>query len=176
MTKKLYFRDVHVTSHKILRNGSLRVISPSVANGQIATCWIAANDDGFVYTANTGSDTISLYELVSGNGRDQRRFDNDKKRFKSRSGKSRLELLDFAAGYGVGPIDLTTAGDGRFFVCFKSERRDGGDVSHQSRRTSERFGHNRRIAGTFRAGHRRALTGRTDPAGYPNISKRAQNL
>lgn len=103
-----------VTSYKILRDGSLKVINPSVKNGQTATCWIAGNDDGFVYTANTGSNTISLYELVSGKDRDNRRFDNDKKGFKPRSGKSRLELLDFAAGAGVGPIDLTTAGDGRF--------------------------------------------------------------
>jgi 6-phosphogluconolactonase len=105
-----------VTSYKILGNGKLKVISPSVENEQSATCWIAGKDDGFVYTANTGSDTISLYELVSGKDRFKRRFDNHKKRLKSRSRKSHLELelLDAVAGEGNGPIDLTTAGDGRF--------------------------------------------------------------
>jgi 6-phosphogluconolactonase len=35
-----------VSTYKILRNGELRMISPSVANGQAATCWIAGNMRG----------------------------------------------------------------------------------------------------------------------------------
>jgi 6-phosphogluconolactonase (cycloisomerase 2 family) len=92
--------DGAVTSYKILRNNTLRVISPSVANDQSATCWIAGNSMGFVYTANTGSDTISAYKL--------------------RSGKGRLVLLDQAAGFGNKPIDMTTAGNGRFLYVLNA--------------------------------------------------------
>jgi 6-phosphogluconolactonase len=89
-----------VTTYKILRNNSLRVISPSVANEQAATCWIAGNRRGLVYTANTGSDTISAYKL--------------------RSGKGRLVLLDQIAGTGNKPIDMTTAGNGRFLYVLNA--------------------------------------------------------
>jgi 6-phosphogluconolactonase len=89
-----------VSSYKILRNNSLRVISPSVANEQTATCWIAANRKGFVYTANTGSDTITAYKV--------------------RSGKGRVVLLDQTAGSGNKPIDMTTAGNGRFLYVLNA--------------------------------------------------------
>jgi 6-phosphogluconolactonase len=92
-----------VTSYEILPDNSLRFISPSVVNGQIATCWIAANSRGFVYTANTGSNTISGYKLQSGSGR--------------------LMLLTEAAGVGNAPIDMTTTGDGRFLYVLNA--RDG---------------------------------------------------
>jgi DNA-binding beta-propeller fold protein YncE len=89
-----------VTSYKILRNYTLRVISPSVENGQAATCWIAVNSKGYVYTANTGSNTISAYKV--------------------RSRKGRLALLDKAAGFGNRPIDMTTAGKGRFLYALNA--------------------------------------------------------
>lgn len=89
-----------VTSYKILPDNSLQVISPSVENNQRATCWITANSRGFVYTANTGSDTISAYKLHSGSGR--------------------LMLLDETAGSGDKPIDMTTAGNGRFLYVLNA--------------------------------------------------------
>jgi 6-phosphogluconolactonase len=89
-----------VTSYKILPDNSLQVISPSVENEQIATCWITANSRGFVYTANTGSDTISAYKLQSGSGR--------------------LMLLDATAGSGDKPIDMTTTGNGRFLYVLNA--------------------------------------------------------
>jgi len=89
-----------VTFYKILRDNSLQVISPSVENGQIATCWIAANSRGFVYTANTGSGTISAYRI--------------------RSGKGRLVLLNEAAGFGNAPIDMTITGNGRFLYVLNA--------------------------------------------------------
>jgi 6-phosphogluconolactonase len=90
-----------VTSYEILPDRSLRVISPSIVNGQIATCWIAANSKRFVYTANTGSDTISSYKLHSGSGR--------------------LILLNATAGSGDKPIDMTTTGNGRFLYVLNAE-------------------------------------------------------
>lgn len=89
-----------VTSYKILRDNSLRIISPSVENHQMATCWITVNRRGFVYTANTGSGTISSYKL--------------------QSGKGRLRLLNETAGSGNLPIDMTTADNGRFLYVLNA--------------------------------------------------------
>ncbi len=45
-------------------NGTLDVISGSVANGQTAVCWVAASwYKPFAYTSNTGSGTITTYEI-----------------------------------------------------------------------------------------------------------------
>jgi len=81
------------SSYDILADGTLQVISPSVANGQTATCWIVGNRK-FVFTANTGSNTISAYKV------------------KARDGS--LALLDPVAGQGNLPIDMATTVNGRF--------------------------------------------------------------
>ena len=94
-------------SYDIEADGSLRLISPSVANGQVATCWIAGNNRGYVFTANTGSQTISAYSLVK---EKYRRWD---KKF----GKGKLELLDETAGSGDRPIDMDISVDGRFLYA-----------------------------------------------------------
>jgi 6-phosphogluconolactonase len=86
-----------VSSYNILDDNTLQVISPSVANGQSATCWIAGNERGNVFTANTGSQTISAYMLKAGNGK--------------------LALLNATAGVGNRPIDLSTTVDGRFLYA-----------------------------------------------------------
>jgi 6-phosphogluconolactonase len=86
-----------VSTYKILRNGQLRMISPSVANDQAATCWIAGNMRGNIFTANTGSQTISSYKLLSRKGT--------------------LALLDATAGFGNRPIDITVTVDGRFLYA-----------------------------------------------------------
>ncbi len=89
-----------VSSYKILRDNSLRTISSSVANGQAATCWIAGNRRGLVYTANTGSGTISAYKLKPVQGR--------------------LVLVDAEAGSGNFPIDLTTTLNGLFLYVLNA--------------------------------------------------------
>ncbi|MEJ2183844.1 MAG: beta-propeller fold lactonase family protein [Nitrospirota bacterium] len=86
-----------VSSYAINRNGSLQVISPSIANGQAATCWIARNQRGYVFTANTGSQNLSLYEEERNNGR--------------------LDLLDATAGFGNRPIDMDVSVNGRFLYA-----------------------------------------------------------
>jgi len=86
-----------VSTYNILSDGSLQVISPSVANGQAATCWIAGNLRGDVFTANTGSQTISAYKILAGKGN--------------------IALLDATAGFGDRPIDMAIAGNGRFLYA-----------------------------------------------------------
>jgi 6-phosphogluconolactonase (cycloisomerase 2 family) len=86
-----------VSSYDIKRDGSLEVITPSVENGQAATCWIAGNHQGDVFTSNTGSQTISAYSVSNGHGR--------------------LALLDPTAGFGNRPIDMNISIDGRFLYA-----------------------------------------------------------
>jgi 6-phosphogluconolactonase len=86
-----------VSSYTILPDGTLQVISPSVANGQNASCWIAGNNRGDIFTANTGSQTISAYALAAGSGE--------------------ISLLDEAAGLGNRPIDMSVTSDGRFLYA-----------------------------------------------------------
>lgn len=86
-----------VSSYNILPTGALQVISPSVANGQTASCWIAGNRRGNVYSANTGSHDISAYGLTAGKGE--------------------VSLLDETAGFGNTPIDMAITVDGRFLYA-----------------------------------------------------------
>lgn len=73
-----------------------RVVSAAVANGQGAACWAADTPDGrFVYVANTGSSTLSLYAVGRG---------------------GTLSLVAGAAastGAGSAPADTVVSADGR---------------------------------------------------------------
>ncbi len=86
-----------VSSYNILPSGSLQVISPSVANGQAASCWIAGNRRGDVFTANTGMQNISAYKLRVGSGE--------------------ISLVDPTAASGNRPIDMAVTVDGRFLYA-----------------------------------------------------------
>jgi 6-phosphogluconolactonase len=88
-----------VSSYDILSDRILGVISGSVTNGQTATCWIAANAQ-FVFAANTGSNTISVYKV--------------------KAGKGILTLLDPIAGSGDLPIDLAVGNNGRFLYVLNA--------------------------------------------------------
>jgi 6-phosphogluconolactonase len=50
------------SSYKINSDGSLRVISNNVANGQIDTCWLVSNGE-YAYGSNFGTDNISSYKV-----------------------------------------------------------------------------------------------------------------
>jgi 6-phosphogluconolactonase len=89
-----------VSSYEILPDATLQAISPMVANGQTATCWIASDGNRFAYTSNTGSGTLSAYGL--GN----------------RSGS--LVLLDAEAGTGNLPIDLAISGNNRYLYVLNA--------------------------------------------------------
>ncbi len=86
-----------VSSYKMLHDGTLKVISQSVTNGQAATCWIAGNKRGNVFTANTGSQTISAYQRKAGNGK--------------------LVLRNATSGVGNRPIDMAISVNGRFLYA-----------------------------------------------------------
>jgi 6-phosphogluconolactonase len=86
-----------VSSYNVLPDGELQIISPSVKNGQNASCWIAGNSRGDIFTANTGSQTISAYALAAGSGT--------------------ISLLNEATAFGNRPIDMSVTSDGRFLYA-----------------------------------------------------------
>jgi 6-phosphogluconolactonase (cycloisomerase 2 family) len=86
-----------VSSYMIMPNDTLKVISGSVPNGQVAACWIARNNRGDVFTANPGSGTISTYQLMGQSGQ--------------------VSLINGTAGTGSTPLDLAVAGDGHFLYA-----------------------------------------------------------
>lgn len=86
-----------VSSYNILDNGTLDVISSSVPNGQEASCWIAGNERGDIFTANPGAHTISAYKLMAGSGN--------------------LALLNGTAGGGNTPLDMAIPVNGRFLYA-----------------------------------------------------------
>src|SRR6266513_163967 len=50
-------------------DGVLSVVSSSVANSQTASCWVVITNNGHtVFVSNTGSGTISSYDLTSNDG------------------------------------------------------------------------------------------------------------
>jgi 6-phosphogluconolactonase len=85
------------SSYRILPDNTLQVISASLGNGQVATCWIAGNNRGDIFTSNTGSGTVSAYKLLAGNGS--------------------LLLRDATAGAASTPIDMAITVDGRFLYA-----------------------------------------------------------
>ena len=86
-----------VSSYHILSDDTLQAISPSVPNEQQATCWIVKNRQGFLFTANPGSQTISAYKLNRTRGN--------------------LVLLAGADGIGNKPIDLAITMNGQFLYA-----------------------------------------------------------
>lgn len=77
----------------------LVLATSSVGTGQAATCWIVVTDD-YAYTANTGSNTISLF---------------------SHARTGALTLLDATAATASGaPTDMTLAGGGKYLYTLDS--------------------------------------------------------
>ena len=76
----------------------LAVLSGSVRNGQMATCWVVpTRDERFAYTSNTGSGTITSYRINS---------------------DGTLAVAEYVAGMegpASGPIDNGVSEDGRYF-------------------------------------------------------------
>jgi 6-phosphogluconolactonase (cycloisomerase 2 family) len=89
-----------VSSYALRRDKTLRVISASLSNGNSATCWIAGTWHGTVFTSNTGSDNISSYKVRATNGQ--------------------LRLLEANAASGNKPIDMASAGDGRYLYVLNA--------------------------------------------------------
>lgn len=51
-----------LSSYALTKNGVLDVVSSSIGNGQMATCWVVTTPNGaFAYTSNAGNGTVSIY-------------------------------------------------------------------------------------------------------------------
>ncbi len=83
-----------VSSYAIQDDGTLTLVTPSVPNGQAATCWIADAGGRYAFTANPGAQSFSSYSVQPGTGN--------------------LALVAGVAGTGTRPLDLATTEDGRF--------------------------------------------------------------
>lgn len=94
-----------VSSYHVAADGMLEVVSPSVATHQTAACWVVVTEDGqFAYTTNTGSGSISGYEIESDGA---------------------LTLLNADGrtadtGVGSAPTDLALSENGRFLFVLNS--------------------------------------------------------
>ncbi len=96
-------------SSYVVDYNALKVVSPSVPNGQQATCWVAATPSGrHAYTANAGTGNISQYD-VAPNG-----------------ALNYIEsVLSIPSGTGA-PIDCAIEPSGRFFYVLNGNQ---GSVS-----------------------------------------------
>jgi len=95
------------SSYEAADNGSLNVISGSVANSQTASCWVVIPNNGkSAFVSNTGSGTISSYRINPGDGS--------------------LTLLNATAadtGMGSAPIDMDLSVNSRLlFVLLGGSR------------------------------------------------------
>lgn len=92
-----------VSSYDLADDGSLQVISPSVPTTETAACWIVVTRNGhFAYASNTGSGTLSGYNVSSGGS---------------------LSLLDADGVTGVtgpGPIDMALSVNSHFLYALNS--------------------------------------------------------
>ncbi len=95
-----------VSSYRLARDGSLTVLDPSEATLQSAACWVViTSDQRYAYASNTGSNTISGFE-IRGNGQLQP-----------------LSGDGITASTGDGPIDLALTSDSEFLYSLNG--RDG---------------------------------------------------
>jgi len=83
-----------VSSYRMLHDGNLQTISASIANGQVATCWIVVNRRGDVITTNPGTNSLSTFHVSAATGQ--------------------VSLLNGTAGAGDAPLDIGITGNGRF--------------------------------------------------------------
>ncbi|MCY7297367.1 lactonase family protein [Alteromonas sp. a30] len=87
---------------------NLRNVTSALPTNGVASCWIVSNGDRFAYMINTGSSTISTYEMA-------------------RNGQLSLVKEVSADLNGSFPIDATMTPDGRSMFVINSQ---GGSISH----------------------------------------------
>jgi 6-phosphogluconolactonase (cycloisomerase 2 family) len=107
------------SSYSAADDGTLSVISGSMANSQTASCWVVITNNGkLAFVSNTASGTISSYRINAENGS--------------------LTLLNSVAantGMGSAPIDMTLSVNSRFLFVLRggtqsvASFRIGGDGS-----------------------------------------------
>jgi 6-phosphogluconolactonase len=94
-----------VSSYEVGDDGGVETVSPSVLTTETAACWVVVTPDGrFVYTTNTGSGSITGYEVG---------FDGE------------LRILDAngrtgVTGNGSSPIDMALSRSGHFLYVLNS--------------------------------------------------------
>jgi 6-phosphogluconolactonase (cycloisomerase 2 family) len=115
--------DASVVSSYALDSGDIQVISPAVPTTETAACWVVVTNNGkFAYVTNTGSGTVSGYQV---------RPDGS------------LRLLDADGVTGItgpdsSPIDVTLSPDNRFLYVLNAgthtvaffEVGSGGSLTH----------------------------------------------
>ena len=93
-----------LASYTLGTDDTLSVITPSLTDGQAATCWLSLTRDGrFAFVSNTGSGTFSTYEV-------------------SASGGLSLSSAVAAKVSGSAPIDSGLSADGGFLYADDSAR------------------------------------------------------
>jgi 6-phosphogluconolactonase (cycloisomerase 2 family) len=94
-----------LSSYTAAANGTLNVISPSVLNGQLATCWVSSDPhEHFAFTSNTGSRTITTYRI-------------------NNNGTLSVAEIAYSTWKGLGaPIDSGVSRNGCFFYVLNGNQ------------------------------------------------------
>ena len=92
-----------LSSYRLLPYGKLRDISPEVATGETAACWVALTPDGrYAFTTNTASGSVSSFQIEL-------------------DGKATiLEGKAGVTGTGSGPIDMVVSPESRFLYTLNA--------------------------------------------------------
>ena len=94
-----------VSSYRVDAN-DIAVVTPSLANGQVAACWMAATKNGkYAYSANAGSSNVSSYGVAPDGS---------------------LTLLAGAAGgtgAGTAPVDMAMSHNSQFLYVLSASSR-----------------------------------------------------
>ena len=92
-----------LSSYRLLPYGKLRDISPEVATGETAACWVALTPDGrYAFTTNTASGTISSFQVE---------LDGKVTVAESKAG---------VTGVASGPIDMIVSPESRFLYTLNA--------------------------------------------------------
>jgi len=98
-----------VSSYELTPTNTLAVITPSVMNGQAASCWISLTPHGQAFISNTANATLSSYQ-VDATGH-----------------VALVQAVAAATGTGSAPIDSALSSDNRFLYVIDSAR--GGIIA-----------------------------------------------
>ncbi|MEQ1739197.1 MAG: beta-propeller fold lactonase family protein [Methyloglobulus sp.] len=92
-----------LSSYRLLPQGQLHVLSPTVATEETAACWVALTPDGrYAFTTNTASGTVSSFRI-------------------GMNGKVVLANNDAGiTGAGSGPIDMIVGPESRFLYTLNA--------------------------------------------------------
>jgi 6-phosphogluconolactonase (cycloisomerase 2 family) len=92
-----------LSSYQLHADGSLGLVTASLANHQAAACWaVVSKNEKYAYTANAGNNTISAYQIAL-------------------DGSVRLlSSVEFTAAADVHPIDMAVSNNGQFLYSLNN--------------------------------------------------------